>query len=797
MKIINTNRDMVYLKQPIIGWKKPKAKRDKHAKEPVHQDLIGWKRLLRLSSPCERIMLYGDAGMGKTELLRRIVQSWLDETSDVAHRFTFLFLLPMSMVRSYSLNTIICRDIGLLPQCESGLHKLLSQHSDRVLFLLDSYEDLHFDISDINKLIKRDLFPRSVVIVTSRPHSRLTELEQGVYPRFEALLQDLLEENVRKECSEMSTSMDTSLSHMNLLQKPINLALTTFMVSRRNSCEEQIQTQTELFNQIVQHNLLDYATKRKFGKFKPTADCPLKNEAAPCDVKSTLFIIGRTCFESVGHGRLKMDESSNSFMTASDFVNFGLFTDDPSTNSVQLPHPLFQDHLAAVYLAVDTKVRNKLLEEIAEKSKNKPSRLEDAVGPMQNVIKFLVGMSPEIAKQVSSLFVIKLQKRSQTPPYTHLQLQYELNMLEECGENTRPVLIDALVNAPVEIEVAHETRYEHHNGRQLLKHFSREENVMFLRTVYGLELTQENEICHVSNESNREDFCDWDRYCSDLACMFNCTILIDTLALRYCNVPVRMLSQNMRGVRSLDLDNITLETSTMAGDTDKDRDWGSLLEQVKLTDINELGALDKCDVLTSRKSVLELRRCGNDVALSLLQKLFPALSILKLCWTKPKYDTPLTTVKHLSLKNSGRMNFDLLLQWNQLEPLTIDKCTLLFGPPDGSVVKQNSMLGSLKLISCDDDLDLVSLLHSCRQLKSLSAINCKLLLNLNSAKKSLTLQEMKLTTSTFETTERHKLKLDDAMDCLRQLLPSTIIHMVSHICFVAVHTICPHCASNY
>ena len=110
-----------------------------------------------------RVIVYAEAGMGKTTVLRHITHCWLEGTSPLVDHFDYVFLIPLRQARSHTLIDVICQDLQLLPQdYKDTLGKILAT-SNRVLFLLDSYEELAFDVDDIKNEVDR--------LITRRAHS--------------------------------------------------------------------------------------------------------------------------------------------------------------------------------------------------------------------------------------------------------------------------------------------------------------------------------------------------------------------------------------------------------------------------------------------------------------------------------------------------------------------------------------------------------------------------------------------------------------------------------------------------
>lgn len=156
--------------------------------------------------PGDRIVIYGDAGMGKTTLLKHLTSSWLDSTSKVAQQFKFLIPVPMRLLRERSIMDIISKDTTLIsPSNADSLKQSMDLHKSAALFLLDSYEELRFE--EIYKL-----FPNSTVIATSRPGSQRTKMQQQMYTCMTTQLQLILvQEHIERHFEEHEDAVRSAL----------------------------------------------------------------------------------------------------------------------------------------------------------------------------------------------------------------------------------------------------------------------------------------------------------------------------------------------------------------------------------------------------------------------------------------------------------------------------------------------------------------------------------------------------------------------------------------------------------
>ena len=537
-------------------------------------------QLLKQSPRNAPIIVTGEAGSGKTTVLRHIVNSWLHPEE---FPYEFVFHIPLGKSRSHNVPDIICQDLKLLPEeCVDSLTQALAMQSKKVLFLLDSYEELHHETKALENLITGDLYPHATVVVTTRPGSRLTGITERMSTHIETQLQDFSEEEMthyiqvylsQNQQQEVKKVVDQFFGY-DFLQRPFNVALACYLYGATASVE-LLGTQTVLLSRILQHTMQAYVKKKKGIDVPLTAGSPLENEHFPADTKTMLKEISRMCFHAFRGNQQWLYVKDNPVVTMQDLLDFRLFTSGPEPNSVSVPHSLFLEYLAAVYLVADKPTWEALYADVQRKSQSASPHLclEDSVTPLENVIKFVVGLSPAFTTQLCNLLVIKQQRLSclegSMSECPQCDLEYEMTLLNECNDDsTKSAMATALLSAPVSAVHRSSTSAKNKWSHQLLHYFNEQECLSFSEKAYGCHCVGTHE-CKTLRLINPRKRYVWDDFPVQFVQKYSYSVQMEKLRIVGSALPVGRMSRRMAGVKTLILMKCTL-CGTVADSRNKD-----------------------------------------------------------------------------------------------------------------------------------------------------------------------------------------------------------------------------------
>ncbi|XP_035744379.1 baculoviral IAP repeat-containing protein 1 isoform X2 [Egretta garzetta] len=144
--------------------------------QPI-QHLFLHEILVNLNST---IVLEGEAGSGKTALLRKIALLWASGCCPILSRFKFVFYLSLTCTRpDQSMADIICNQPGgfVGPLTETTLRDVIQPLKNQVLFLLDDYSEVNSVPQVVEELIQRNHLYQHCLVVAVRT-DRMREIRK-------------------------------------------------------------------------------------------------------------------------------------------------------------------------------------------------------------------------------------------------------------------------------------------------------------------------------------------------------------------------------------------------------------------------------------------------------------------------------------------------------------------------------------------------------------------------------------------------------------------------------------------
>ncbi|XP_078600186.1 NLR family CARD domain-containing protein 4-like, partial [Branchiostoma floridae x Branchiostoma japonicum] len=189
-----------------------------------------------------RILIEGNAGIGKTTEVSKLAFDWAEGRSPVLEKYDLVFPIALRKVgESQSLTECIFDQ--LLPEDvpfqQSDLETYL-KGNDRVLIILDGFDEwVRHDGHDVTKLLTGKVLRDCCLLVTTRP-SHTPQLQSLMCPDTQVEITGFSQDNIRTyvhrfftgdetKAAALVSKMDSSLIPTGILATPILLLLTCMM----------------------------------------------------------------------------------------------------------------------------------------------------------------------------------------------------------------------------------------------------------------------------------------------------------------------------------------------------------------------------------------------------------------------------------------------------------------------------------------------------------------------------------------------------------------------------------------
>ncbi|XP_035691666.1 NACHT, LRR and PYD domains-containing protein 14-like [Branchiostoma floridae] len=342
-----------------------------------------------------RILIEGNAGIGKTTEVSKLAFDWAEGRSPVLEKYDLVFPIALRKVgESQSLTECIFDQ--LLPEDvpfqESDLETYLKGNG-RVLIILDGFDEwvIH-EGHDVTKLLTGKVLRECCLLVTTRP-SHTPQLQSLMCPDTQVEITGFSQDNIRTyvhrfftgdeaKAAALVSKMDSSLIPTGILATPILLLLTCMMWEEKQDLLFGGRI-FPLYDELVSFTIRRHCVRNNIGS----------NQGIPDNIRDALLCAGALAFNGLLENRLVYSKEDVAKYCREDslqeLVLLGIFhrQESPSrlnpSDQFSFSHKTMQEYFAGLYFA------KRLQDETTEKSiLNTYLTTAQSVRDLENVIMF-------------------------------------------------------------------------------------------------------------------------------------------------------------------------------------------------------------------------------------------------------------------------------------------------------------------------------------------------------------------------------------------------------------------------
>ena len=375
LQLVETDKAEGYHGESFLAHTKSKSNRDdSDIKVKIKRSPISQGKLFKTEKkkPVRKLLIEGNAGMGKTTLCTMLAEGWAD--GKILTQFDCVILLPLRK-KSVSTATNLPELIKLLhidsDICQLVSKELTKKDGEGFLFIADGWDELDSatrkEGSFLYDLLIGDALQESAILLTSRPSASASIRSHASVDRLVEVV-GFNEENIEQyiksnfgNCPESGSALIEQLENNPVIQNvcsvPLNCAIVCHLWSRHNDLPT---TLTKLYSRMIR-NVILRNIRKKFPELCPSA---LHNfDSIPDQLKTTFWLTCKFAYECLAMNQIVFseDDLKKTFpevvKSDANFMCFGLLQSAHSIIdcghdlSFHFLHLTFQEYLAALYVA--------------------------------------------------------------------------------------------------------------------------------------------------------------------------------------------------------------------------------------------------------------------------------------------------------------------------------------------------------------------------------------------------------------------------------------------------------------
>ena len=314
-----------------------------------------------------RILVEGEAGVGKSTFLCKIAYDWSTNNSKLLN-YTIVILVELKQMKGGFKDAILQQLFPTdFPIPLTQLLSHLASHQENVLFLLDGFDEANFScLKHLQDILNGRIFRNSCVVLTSRP-GKTTHIQRMMDTRL--VITGFTTENIRhfvfKYFQDDPDTAEVLLSEMEtnpVIKDIAKVPLTAMLIcalwdDAPDATLEALSTLTTLFNELI---LL--MVKRHFAKNSEEGGSVGEEFASlediPKELYNDLLILGEIALNGLLEDNLLFDvQALEKKFSSKVLFELGLLSQEKSTSRLKpvrkccFIHKAFQEYAAALWLS--------------------------------------------------------------------------------------------------------------------------------------------------------------------------------------------------------------------------------------------------------------------------------------------------------------------------------------------------------------------------------------------------------------------------------------------------------------
>lgn len=318
-----------------------------------------------------RILVEGEAGVGKSTFLCKIAYDWSRGDGKLLP-FTVVILVELKQIKGSFKDAIIQQLFPAdFPISLAQLLSYLASHQENVLFLLDGFDEANVSsLTHLQDILSGRIFRNSCVVLTSRP-GKTTHIQRMMDTRL--VITGFTTENIRsyvlKYFQDDLNTAELLLSELEthpVIEDIAKVPLTAMLIcalweDSPDTAFEALSTVTTLFTELVLLMVKRYLAKNA-ADGEATDEVFTVLEDMPKDLYNDLLVLGEIAFNALLEDNLLFDvQALEKKLSSKTVFEFGLLSQETSTSRLKpvrkccFVHKSFQEYMAAFWLSQEIK----------------------------------------------------------------------------------------------------------------------------------------------------------------------------------------------------------------------------------------------------------------------------------------------------------------------------------------------------------------------------------------------------------------------------------------------------------